>query len=47
MKYLDIVAPTFFEANLQWFIIIGGIVVLVAVICLVIFFKKGRKGGRK
>ena len=48
MKFLDVVAPEmFFEEDGLWFVIIGLTVVLVAIICLIVFFIRKKRGNRK
>ena len=47
MKFLDVVAPEMFEEDGLWFVIIGLTVVLVAIICLIVFFIRKKRGNSK
>lgn len=47
MRFLDVVAPEFYEEASFWYVLVGSIIVLVTVICFILFIMKKKRGNIK
>ncbi len=47
MRFLDVIAPKFYEETSFWYVLIGSVIVLVTVICFILFIIKKKRGNIK